>query len=169
MKHRLSFPLATVLLALSGWFSEVTAQTPTVETAEISGIVTTQTPTGPQQTEFQGILHKATDGSGVQGEMLLAQLPQAMPETADALNVSDVAEAVPPTPVATAQPTVQFISPGSGTILEKNASAVVIEVPTGSTTTLSVNGVAIDPNQIGQLETNGSTGLVRQTWYGGDF
>lgn len=169
MKKRFSVPLTTLILALSGWFTEVTAQTPTVTTAEISGVVTTLTETGPQETEFQAILNKPSAASEIQGEILLAQSSPTVPVATEALDSRETLTPViesTPIPTAIAQPTVQFISPGSGTILEKNASAVVIEVPTGSTTTLSVNGVEIDSNQIGQLETNGSTGMVRQTWYG---
>lgn len=64
------------------------------------------------------------------------------------------------------QMAVQFLSPVMDAVLEDNSATVVIEAPMGSRVELEVNGVAVDPGQIGQLETNPSKGTMRQLWYG---
>ncbi|MEB3226243.1 MAG: invasin domain 3-containing protein [Synechococcus sp.] len=177
MNKRFSIPLTTLILALGGWFSEAAAQSPQLQRAEINGVLIAPPGTTAPHTAFQASLRKTDDQGGIQGEIYLAQLPENVvpePEATPELPSTITEEVTAPSPTlndpadpaAIAQPTVQFISPGPGNVLEKNSSAVVIEVPTGSTTTLRVNGAAVDPNQIGQLETNGSTGRVRQTWYG---
>ena len=60
---------------------------------------------------------------------------------------------------------VKILSPRIGEVLKNNSSAVVVEAPIGSQVTLEINGKPVDANQVGQLETNPSTGTVRQTWY----
>jgi len=61
---------------------------------------------------------------------------------------------------------VQILSPVMDAALGEDSATVIIESPIGSRVDLRVNGVSVDPDQIGQLETNESTGIMRQLWYG---
>ncbi|MGB2927231.1 MAG: hypothetical protein WBB82_18170 [Limnothrix sp.] len=61
---------------------------------------------------------------------------------------------------------VSILSPTMNAVLDKNSATVVLEAPIGSSIDLQVNGVSVDSDQIGQLETNAVTGMMRQIWYG---
>ena len=63
-------------------------------------------------------------------------------------------------------PAIQILSPAQGSVLEKNSATVVIETRIGSKVELWVNGTQVNDDQIGQLETNAATGMLRQIWYG---
>ncbi|BAW97861.1 hypothetical protein NIES970_28240 (plasmid) [[Synechococcus] sp. NIES-970] len=173
MKKRFSVPLGTSIFALGGWFNAVTAKVPDINTAEIQGVMLAPTETTSQGTPFEVVLDKTLTGDA-QGEMYLAEVPDPVTVELDTepeviptpLNESESELEISPVSPGPSQASVQIISPSQGTVLDSNSSAVVIEVPVGSRTTLSVNGSSVDPNQIGQLETNNSTGMVRQTWYG---
>lgn len=89
--------------------------------------------------------------------------PSLTPEISESLDLGDRQ-----TDASSAQQdfAVKLLSPTMDAVLESNSATVVVEAPIGSTIDLRVNGVAIDPNQIGQLETNAQTGTMRQLWYG---
>ena len=67
---------------------------------------------------------------------------------------------------ATTQPTLKILSPTPDEALPRPAVTVVIEAPLDSIVTMEANGVPVDPNQIGQVSTDGSEGVMRQVWYG---
>ena len=67
---------------------------------------------------------------------------------------------------ATTQPTLKILSPTPDEALPRPAVTVVIQAPIDSIVTIEANGVPVDPNQIGQVSTDGSEGVMRQVWYG---
>ncbi|MBW4544267.1 MAG: TonB-dependent receptor [Symplocastrum torsivum CPER-KK1] len=68
------------------------------------------------------------------------------------------------TPLATGE--VRILTPTPGTVLDIPAATVILQFTEGSEVKLQVNGVAVDPSLIGRTETDKTTKLVTQTWYG---
>ncbi|MEE3717210.1 invasin domain 3-containing protein [Tumidithrix elongata RA019] len=66
----------------------------------------------------------------------------------------------------TALPPLQILAPISGTVLDTPSSSIMVQFPIGKTVELRVNGIAVNPKQIGRTETNTSTNLTTQVWYG---
>ncbi|MFZ9739717.1 MAG: hypothetical protein ACO3EZ_17110, partial [Prochlorotrichaceae cyanobacterium] len=64
------------------------------------------------------------------------------------------------------QSILKILSPTLEEPLARPAATVVIQAPLDSIVTLQSNGVPVDPNQIGQVTTDGATGVIRQIWYG---
>ena len=64
------------------------------------------------------------------------------------------------------QQVLQILSPTPDEALPRPAATVVIQAPIDSIVTIEANGVAVDPNQIGQVSTDGAAGVMRQIWYG---
>ena len=60
----------------------------------------------------------------------------------------------------------QILSPTPNTVLDIPAATVTVQSPLGSEVELRANGVLIDSSLIGGTETNTTTNLVTQTWYG---
>jgi hypothetical protein len=64
---------------------------------------------------------------------------------------------------------VKILAPVDGAVLDIPSSIVVVEFKEGSQVQLKVNGKLVDDSLIGRTETNSSTKIVRQTWYGVTF
>ncbi|PSB03488.1 hypothetical protein [Merismopedia glauca] len=64
---------------------------------------------------------------------------------------------------------VKILAPVDGAVLDIPSSAVVVESKEGSAVQLKVNGRLVDDSLIGRTETDSSTKIVRQTWYGVTF
>lgn len=96
----------------------------------------------------------------------------------DTPSISDVPKAESPASVSTETPTtaqapatttasgISILTPGSGSVVDKPATTVIIEFGTEQKVELRVNGKAIDSAQVGRTETNSATQKIRQTWYG---
>ena len=85
---------------------------------------------------------------------LLGANPHWMPVHAQS---AQAAQSVPaPGPVSILTPDV----------LDSPAATVTLLFPVGSEVELLANGQPVPPTQIGRTETDGTTGTVRQTWYG---
>jgi hypothetical protein len=67
------------------------------------------------------------------------------------------------TPAATG---IVFITPTNGELLTRTSTAVTVQFPLNSKIELQVNGKPVDPKFIGRTETDTSTQIVKQTWYG---
>ncbi len=59
-----------------------------------------------------------------------------------------------------------ILTPTTDAVLDVAATTVKIQFPGGSQVELRVNGVLVDSALIGRTETNTTTNLVTQTWYG---
>ncbi|HLO87463.1 MAG TPA: TonB-dependent receptor [Nostocaceae cyanobacterium] len=74
-----------------------------------------------------------------------------------------------PTTIAQNSPattTVKILSPTSEAVVDVPATAVILQFPVGTQVQLVVNGKLVDPSLIGRTETDASTNLITQTWYG---
>jgi hypothetical protein len=97
-------------------------------------------------------------------------IPNQLPKTtktaplpvAPSLNVQ-----VTPTDTTTqTASSVKILNIQAGTILDQASTPIVIQYPLGSKVELRVNGKLVDSKSIGRTETNSTTKLVTQTWYG---
>ncbi|NJL63600.1 MAG: TonB-dependent receptor [Methylacidiphilales bacterium] len=67
---------------------------------------------------------------------------------------------------SSAIPQIQIISPSADAIADIPAATVVVQFSVGANIELRVNGGLVNRDQIGRTETDSSTNLVTQTWYG---
>ncbi len=67
------------------------------------------------------------------------------------------------TPVSTA---IKILTPTPNTVLDIPASTVMLQFSVGSQVELRVNGILVDPSLIGRTETDATTNVVTQIWYG---
>jgi hypothetical protein len=96
------------------------------------------------------------------------------PTLAESIDNESTNNSVPiiPQPEASLDPAsgsstpVRVLSPTPGTVLDVPATTIILQYPVDSQTTLQVNGAAVDSALIGRTETDPSTNLVTQTWYG---
>ncbi|OLP17699.1 hypothetical protein BST81_15380 [Leptolyngbya sp. 'hensonii'] len=84
-----------------------------------------------------------------------------------------LAQVTPPMDPAVAPlPVLQILTPAPSQVLDQPAATVTLQFQVGDATTpppeieLRVNGTPIDPKLVGRVESDSSTNLVRQTWYG---
>jgi hypothetical protein len=76
--------------------------------------------------------------------------------------IAGVAE-IPPSPISTA---IKILTPTAENVVDVQATTVVVQFPVGSKVELRVNGALVDSSLIGRTETDATTNLVTQTWYG---
>ncbi|AVH74258.1 hypothetical protein [Nostoc sp. 'Lobaria pulmonaria (5183) cyanobiont'] len=70
-------------------------------------------------------------------------------------------------PVSPTVPTtIKILTPTADSVVDVQASTVIVQFPAGSQVELRVNGVLVDPSLVGRTETDATTNLVKQTWYG---
>ncbi|RCJ36482.1 hypothetical protein A6770_15765 [Nostoc minutum NIES-26] len=76
-------------------------------------------------------------------------------------------ETSPPfTPTIPTSTTVKILSPTPDSVMDIPATTVKVQFPASSQVELRLNGMLVDPSLVGQTETDASTNLVTQTWYG---
>jgi hypothetical protein len=92
-----------------------------------------------------------------------AVIPAAIPATPEPSSAPVESAALG---VQQSTPPVKIITPIADGILDIPAATVILQYRIGSTISLMVNGVAVDPSLIGRTETDSKTGLITQTWYG---
>jgi hypothetical protein len=86
---------------------------------------------------------------------------------------SQIAPSVPPSPEDAVKPkqpnptaqTLQILAPIAGT-LDNGSTSIMVQGDIGTSIELRVNGAIVDSKLIGRTETNTSTNLVTQVWYG---
>ncbi len=61
---------------------------------------------------------------------------------------------------------VEFLSPEAGTFLDIPATSVALRFPVGANIALLANGKVVDASLVGRTETDPTTQLRTQTWYG---
>ncbi|MEA5602054.1 TonB-dependent receptor [Nostoc sp. UHCC 0252] len=90
-----------------------------------------------------------------------AQLPRGLRKIA---GVTEENQKIPPaSPISTG---IKFLMPTPNNIVDVPATTVIVQFPVGTQVELRANGVLVDPSSIGRTETDASTNLVTQTWYG---
>lgn len=87
--------------------------------------------------------------------------PQPVPESVGATEFLTPPNSQVPTATSSA-----ILSPAPDTLLDIPATTVILQFPVDSQISLSVNGDDVDASLIGRTETDGTTNLVTQTWYG---
>lgn len=60
----------------------------------------------------------------------------------------------------------QILTPILNTVLDTPATTIILQFPVGSEVVLRVNGETVNSELIGRTETDSTTNLVTQTWYG---
>ena len=61
---------------------------------------------------------------------------------------------------------VEILTPQTGAILDIPSTSVVLRFPVGAQIVLLVNGQLVDASQVGRTETDSTTQIRTQTWYG---
>ena len=104
----------------------------------------------------------------VQPEAATESLPSE-PSTTDTNVTPELDNAQPEATNAPVSTEVKILTSTPDTVLDIPATAVTVQFAVGSQMELKVNGVAVDSSLIGRTETDDSTKLVTQTWYGVGF
>ena len=97
--------------------------------------------------KIAGVVNKDAQGQGV-NENLPMSSPSILPATP---------------PISTA---LKILTPTPKSVVDVQATTVVVQFPVGSKVELRVNGTLVDSSLIGRTETDASTNLITQTWYG---
>ncbi len=110
-----------------------------------------------------------TQTSTTQETPIVSPNPQANSENAGVTNASTVTP-TPEMPEATQenkqQSSVKILTPTVDTVLDVPAATVILQYPVGTQVELRVNDQVVDTSLVGQTETDASSNLVTQTWYG---
>ncbi|MGC1529035.1 MAG: TonB-dependent receptor [Phormidesmis sp.] len=94
---------------------------------------------------------------------------------AERYDISDLRQvAITPTPLSETDEVavsveanqVEFLSPTAGAFLDIPATSVALRFPVGANIALLVNGQIVDASLVGRTETDSTTQLRTQTWYG---
>ncbi|WP_413773946.1 TonB-dependent receptor [Nostoc sp. MG11] len=88
------------------------------------------------------------------------QLPKGLKKIAV---VAEDKDKIPPSPNST---TVKILTPTVDSVVDVAATTVIVQFPVGSQVELRVNGELVDPSLVGRTQSDVSTNLVTQTWYG---
>lgn len=99
-------------------------------------------------------------------ESLIKDTPPVSDESEVPAPASTEAPTTAQTPAAKSASGISILTPGSGSVVDKPATTVIIEFGADQKVELRVNGKAVDSAQVGRTETNSATQKVRQTWYG---
>ncbi len=73
---------------------------------------------------------------------------------------------LPVSPTVPIPTTIKILTPTADSVVDVQASTVIVQFPAGNQVELRVNGVLVDPSLVGRTETDATTNLVTQTWYG---
>ncbi|MBE9036746.1 TonB-dependent receptor [aff. Roholtiella sp. LEGE 12411] len=95
------------------------------------------------------------------------QLPRGLRKIAAV--AEDKEKIPPPTSPSQRSPTstaVKILTPTASSIVDVAATTVIVQFPIGSQVELRVNGELVDPSLVGRMESDASTNLLTQTWYG---
>ncbi len=89
------------------------------------------------------------------------QLPRGLRKVAQ---IVEDKETIPSTsPLSTA---IKILTPTANTVIDIPATTVMLQFIAGSQVELRVNGTLVDPSLVGRTQTDATTNLVTQTWYG---
>ncbi len=91
--------------------------------------------------------------------------PSQKPETQPSVPEAEVINE-PEATIEVAPLEVKILAPTNSSILNIAATSVILQYTEGSKVELKVNGVSVDPSAIGRTETDNTSKIVTQTWYG---
>ncbi|NEP62756.1 MAG: TonB-dependent receptor, partial [Symploca sp. SIO2G7] len=86
--------------------------------------------------------------------------------TSSAIQTEDIARPSPDLTQAVTSDQVEIVNPAADSIVDIPAITVIVRFPTTADIQLQVNGEAVANDLIGRTESNATTGLITQTWYG---
>ncbi|PSB24796.1 hypothetical protein [Stenomitos frigidus] len=90
--------------------------------------------------------------------------PIAAPEIIPSISTLQPSPSASPASLAPSE--VRILTPIAQTLLDVPAATVVLQYPQGSQIELKVNGAKVSDSLIGRTETDKTTGIVTQIWYG---
>ncbi|GAA6621543.1 TonB-dependent receptor [Scytonema sp. NUACC26] len=80
------------------------------------------------------------------------------------------AQTSPPSPVSpsptSSLSSIKILTPTPDAVIDVPATTIVLQFSVDATVELRVNGELVDPSLVGRTETDSTTNLVTQTWYG---
>jgi hypothetical protein len=80
--------------------------------------------------------------------------------------IAEVTETTPPPSSPPISTGIKILTPTAESVVDVQATSVVVQFPVGSKVELRVNGNLVDSSLIGRTETDTTTNLLTQTWYG---
>ncbi|MBH8555710.1 TonB-dependent receptor [Nostocaceae cyanobacterium CENA357] len=86
------------------------------------------------------------------------QLPRGLRKVAQ---IAEDKETIPST-----FPAIKILTPTPNTVVDIPAMTVMLQFLAGSQVELRINGTLVDPSLVGRTETDVTTNLITQTWYG---
>lgn len=138
---------------------EANIQTPQLPSVSVSG----EPEFSPISTDFTG------DGSTSKIQPFQPaeniKLPSALQKLAEEKKET-TSSPIPSFSSTPAIPSVAIVSPTLDTVADIPATTVTLQFPVGANVELRVNGELVNRDLIGRTETDSSTNLVTQTWYG---
>ncbi|BAY34857.1 hypothetical protein NIES2107_67670 [Nostoc carneum NIES-2107] len=122
----------------------------------------------------RGLTKIAADASSITTPTTEIQTFQPAVETTLPRGLSKIAQGVkenvdPNSPSPNASPVstgAKILTPTADSVLDAPATTVTVQFPAGSQIELRVNGTLVDPSLVGRTESDSTTKLVTQTWYG---
>jgi hypothetical protein len=86
------------------------------------------------------------------------------PPTPSAPSAPSAPPSLPPSPLSPGE--IRILLPATQTVLDVPAATVVLQYAQSSKIELKVNGTTVPDSLVGRTETDKTTGIVTQTWYG---
>ncbi|MHC5726925.1 MAG: TonB-dependent receptor, partial [Nostoc sp.] len=75
-------------------------------------------------------------------------------------------ENLPVSPTPAISTAIKILTPTADSVVDVPATKVIVQFPVGSQVELRVNGTLVDSSLVGRTESDTTTNLVTQTWYG---
>lgn len=99
--------------------------------------------------KIAGIEDTQTRGQGVNENLPVSTPPPLPPSSTPAISTA-----------------IKILSPTSDSVVDISATTVILQFPIGSQVELRVNGALVDSSLVGRTQSDSTTNLVMQTWYG---
>lgn len=93
-------------------------------------------------------------------------LPRGLSKIAGIENGQRVNENLPMSPTPAISTAIKILTPTADSVVDVQATTVTVQFSVGSQVELRVNGVLVDSSLVGRTESDATTNLVTQTWYG---
>ncbi|MHC5596241.1 MAG: Ig-like domain-containing protein [Nostoc sp.] len=91
-------------------------------------------------------------------------LPRGLSKIAGVENGQRVNQNLPVSP--TISTVIKILTPTADSVVDVQATTVTVQFPVGSQVELRVNGTLVDSSLVGRTESDATTNLVTQIWYG---
>ncbi|MCC5668810.1 TonB-dependent receptor [Nostoc sp. CHAB 5784] len=93
-------------------------------------------------------------------------LPRGLSKIAGVENGQGVNENLPVSPTPAISTVIKILTPTPDSVVDVPATTVTVQFTVGSQVELRVNGVLVDSSLVGRTESDATTNLLTQTWYG---